>query len=360
MAIVHTKTISEAIDLAKKAKVSSSTEAKVRAFYKEHKSIIDPYLGALTPLGAVAGMHHESHLNPMSTSDPVIMESGLWSLTPGVALRYNIDPFNMEAAIWAGCRMRNERIREILKLYPWLVNADRYDYAKLTMKLPGSFGMGGFKKVMALMGYGKSAPPNETVRRYPYRAMRNWFLNPANWPRVPKIGRMGPNVIAGRVVRSSGVDFMQRVGEIDKVRRGYYKMVGRPAYLPAFNPARFIAIWTPKIRKYFNEVMTQPPAEREKYALYKKYGAGTLAAMAEGNPDAWATLFKKAQAKDLFRTIEDIVTYFDPASSLGIAALVGLLALGGSAGMVGYLSYRHRNRYREGWRRLRARFRRAA
>jgi hypothetical protein len=356
-AFIYAKNVGEAIEWAKKARIKEATETKIRAFYKKNKGIIDPYLGALTPLGVCAGMQHESHYNPTSTSDPVIMESGIWSITPGVALRYNIDPFDVESSIWAGCRMRNERIREILKLYPWLVNADKYDYAKLTMKLPGSFGMGGFKRVMSLMGYGSKAPANEYVQRFPYRAMRNWFLNPANWSRIPKIGRMGPPIIAGRVVRQSGVEFMERVGEVAKVKKGYVKIIGRPAHFPPFNLGRFVAIWTPKVRSYFNKVMAEPPAEREKFALYKKYGAGGLAALASGDPKAWKELvLTKKQASDLYRTIEDFIGHFSPGSTLGLASLVGLLALGGSVGVTAYYSYRERHRFPESWQRLRARF----
>lgn len=356
-AFIYAKNIAEAIEWAKAAQINASSEAKIRAFYSQNKAIVDPYLGALTPLGACSGMAHESNFSATHTSDPVIMESGLWSLTPGVAIRYDIDPFDMESAIWAGCRMRNERIRTILKLYPWLVNSDKYDYAKLTQKLPGSFGMGGFEQVMSLMGYTAKAPANAWVQRFPYRAMRNWFLNSANWSRIPKIGRMSPQIVAGRVVRSSAVDFMERVGEIDKIQRGYYKIIGRPEYLPPFNSSRFITIWTPKIRAYFNDVMAAPPQDRENYTLYKRYGASGLAAMASGDPHAWAEVFKGQRASNLYRTIEDVINYFGhPGTALGFISLVGLLALGGSLGVLGYYSYRDRRRFGAGWQQLRARF----
>lgn len=354
MALIHTKTISEAIELAKQAKVSSSVESKIRSFYTKHKSLIDRYRGALPPLSVVSGLWHESHFDPLHTSDPVIMESGIWSLTPGVALKLNVDPFDMEAGIWAGARLKNERVKKILERYPWLVNADPYDYAKIVYKLSGSLGLGGFYQAMTLMGYGSKAPENSWVRTHPYLAMRNWFLNPANWERIPKIGRMGPNIVAGRIVRSSGVDFMKRTGELAQVRRGYYKLVGRPAHLPPFNPGRFMAIWTPVVADYYADVAATPPQDRDKFGLVRQYGDATVAAMAAGNPEAWQKVFRVKAASGLGRTVEGFVRDFlNPTTSLGLTALVGILALGSAAGVVGYYGFRDRQKFADVYHRWR-------
>lgn len=347
MALIHTETIAEAVALAQQASVSSSVETKIRNFYAKHQAVIERYRGALPPLSVVSGLWHESHFDPTHTSDPVIMESGIWSLTPGVALKFNIDPFNMEAGIWGGARLKNERVKEILESYPWLVLSDTYDYAKLVYKLSGSLGMGGFYKVMKLMGYGPTAPESRWVRTHPYLAMRNWFLSPANWSRIPKIGRMGPNIVAGRIVRNSGVEFMKRTGELRQIRKGYYKLVGRPGHLPPFNPARFIEIWTPRIANYYAEVAATPPQARSKFTLVNKYGEATLAAMAGGNPSAWQEVFRVKMAPGLSRTVEGVVNYlWTGTPRVGLGIVVGLLTLGAAAGTVGYYGFRDRRRFR--------------
>lgn len=254
--------ITEAAEYGDSYQLGSAMRERIHEVYRTYKGWIDRYCGGITPISLASGMSWESRGNPYKfRAGESIKEIGLTSLTEGVARNLDVDPFDPEANIWAGAYLKNDRIRRIVEdeQFAWLVEADPYDWTKLTGKLPGSLGFGGWKAIMLLVF--PSPPPPGSVRRiYPYDYMRAEIL--AHPGAVPKLGNMWPTLVACRIFRHSGVDFLEDVGQLH--RPGAYRLIPRPRSLPRWNAEKF------------REVVRTPPSKRpSRFPEYDRYpGAG--------------------------------------------------------------------------------------
>ena len=268
---------------------------KVLALYRVYQTWIERYRGALTGISIAQGILHESGGNPLSTSSPSLKESGLWSIVAGVMQNLNIDPFDPEANIWAGAWLRNDRLRQIVEdpEFSWLRDADPYDWTVITGKMPGSLGFPGWKVMMRKIF--PSPPPKGSGQRvHPYQYIRTWVLSRPG--QVPKLGEMGPGIVACRMLRDIDTPQLASLGAL--YAPGQYMLVPRPAHLPLYNETKFRKVWgTPKLLRpaLFPEYLRTP-------------------GLPEGRPQ---------------------VTSF--------AAVLAALVLGTTVGYVGYIGYRERD-----------------
>lgn len=232
--------IQAAAEYGDRYKIGADARARILDIYETYRGWIDRYRGGVSPLGAASGMSWESRGDPLKfTPGKAIKEIGLWSITEGVAKNLDIDPFDPEANIWAGAHLRNDRVRQIMQdtRFNWLRDADAYDWTKLVWKLPGSLGLGGWR-ILMLKAFPTPPPVGRDQRRYPYDALRDWMLDHPG--QVPKLGGMWPTLVACRVFRHHGVDFLRDVGQLSLP--GYYKVIPRPSRLPRWNEAKFDAV----------------------------------------------------------------------------------------------------------------------
>lgn len=330
--LIDAKTIPEALEIAKKmsGKIGDKETDKIKDLYAKYKTFIDKYRGALPPLSVAQGLMHESVGDPEHTSDPLIGESGLWSILPGQAMGSNFDPFDPESNIWAGGRLRNERVKEILSKWPWLAQSDPRDYTTITQKMPGSLGQGGFKQIMKLIF---PKPPTGDRLKYPYKYMQAWVTNSANWPRIPTLGRQKPPLVAGRIYRDIAGEWLEEVGQL--AVPGEYKLIPRPEHLPPFNPTRWAQIWGKKVAAMAKS------SDKLYQGWYKqlvaKLGAGTVASMAGGQVASWKTYLGKIKKGKLASSAEAVMEAATSPFGLGTVAALAVLA---GAGVV--LWRRHR------------------
>lgn len=233
------ETIQEGIDIARRYKVTAKSKMRALTTYHKYKAWIDQYRGGVPPVSIASGILHESGDNPLSTSDVRLKETGLWSLLPGFCQTHSIDPFDPEANIWGGARLRNERIKRAINDFPWIIDADPYDYTKLVIKFPGSVGYGGWRIIMRTVF--PQAPTGQT-RRHPFAYMKNWILTNPNRARRLKVGRMSVPLIVCRTFRCHATDLLRDIGQLAKP--GEYRIIPRPAHLPAWNTSKFNRIWS--------------------------------------------------------------------------------------------------------------------
>lgn len=237
---INAKTVEEGIRIASEFEWGEKAIDSVLDVYKKYGGWIERYRGSVPAIYVAFGIRHESHGNPLHTSDPVIKESGLWSLLPGFCEKHNIDPFDPEANIWGACYLRNSRIKMIMDdpAYNWLADADPYDWTQLAILLHGGIGFGGWKAVMDLV-FPTPPPLGSYERTYPYEYMRQWME--ANASSVPKLGRMRPGIVVCRVMREANIEFLASLGQV--AVPGQYTVIPRPGHLPPWRPALFNAIW---------------------------------------------------------------------------------------------------------------------
>jgi len=343
--LIDAKTIPEALALAKKmsGKIGANEEKKIRALYEKYKVFIDKYRGALPPLSVAQGLMHESVGDPEHTSDPIIGESGLWSILPGQALGNDFDPFDPEANIWAGGRLRNERIKEILDKWPWLKDSDPRDYTTITQKMPGSLGLGGFKTMMRVIF--PSEPTGER-RKYPYRYMQSWVANSANWGKIPTLGRQKPPLVAGRIYRDIAGEWLESIGQL--AVPGQYALIPRPSHLPKFNPERWAKLWGKKVAAMAKSSDKLYQGWYKK--LVEKLGADKVKAMAGGTAGSWGDYLNKVKKGALSVSAEEAIDAIGEAvtSPFAIAGLsLGTVAILGAVGVGGVYLW-HRSRARRG------------
>lgn len=230
--------------------------AKIVEVVERYRPWVETYRGGNPELSVGSGIMHESRGDPTSTSDPHIGESGLMSVTTGLSRKWDVDPFDPEANIWAGNRLKNERVRRILDdpEFSWLADAEPFDWTKLAWKLPGSLGFGGWKVIMRRVF---PRPPTGEARRKPYEHMVDAVRRAPG--KVPTIGRMNPGIVACRIVRQSGTMYLEEHGSL--VTPDQVEVIARPDHLPRFDEAKYARVWgTPKRRRHdrFPEYLRVP------------------------------------------------------------------------------------------------------
>lgn len=229
-------TVAEALEIAGSFQAKDWWIERVLKVYDTFGPWIDEYAGAIPPLGAAAGIAHESKGDPLGTGDPDLGEAGLWSITTGVAENLDIDPLHPEAAIWAGAHLRNLRVKSILDnpFYVWLQDSAPFDWTKICWKLPGSLGMGGWKQLVGGI-FGKGPIVGSERRRYPYAYMRDWMKTHGHT--VEQMGKMtGPTIVC-RAFRDHDVKWLESVDALHDP--GAYEVIPRPEHLPHWDPKKF-------------------------------------------------------------------------------------------------------------------------
>jgi hypothetical protein len=248
-----------------RAGLSSKEQVQISGILDRYGRWINQYGGGIPAPSIAQGIAHESNGNPVSTSDKTIRESGLWSVTKGVAEELDIDPFDPEANIWAGARLRNDRVRRMMENdgYGWLSQATAYDWTKLAYKLPGSLGYGGWKILMKKV-FPSEPQPGSSKAQQPYQYMLNWIYEHPG--KVPGVGRIPPGSVACRAVRHAGVDYLSRRGALS--RPGHYRVLTRPAHFPRYSAKKFNAVWA--------TAKSKRPAKFPEYMRESGGGGGLL------------------------------------------------------------------------------------
>ena len=252
---IRAATVAEGIKFGLEAKVSIRGEKRILEIFDRYKQWILDYHGAMPALNIAAGINHESHGDPLSTSDKKIQECGLWSILGSSAENQDLDPFDPEVNIWMGARLRNQRVARILNddRYNWLMDAEPYDYTKIMWTLPGSLGMGGWRRVMGWV-FKRFPAVGSTDRIRPYHSMRLWFRRnvrqlQAKMDAGERIGRMTIACVACRVVRTSTVDWLKEKGSLSYPVG--INVVEAPYDFPEFDEDVYRAIWrTPKSKRH--------------------------------------------------------------------------------------------------------------
>jgi len=274
-ACIRAATVAEGIEWGAKAEVGVKGEEKILEIYERYKPWIAKYRGGMPALNVAAGIAHESGGDPTSTSDKRIQESGLWSILGSNAEADDLDPFDPEANIIMGARLRNKRVKKILsdERYFWLSDDDMdpWEYTKLVWTLPGSLGMGGWRRVMGWAGLDRTPRLGSYKRRHPYLHLRRWVkkneeLLQAKMDAGERIGRMTMACVACRVVRTSTTCWLKKNNSL--ATPGAIRVPKIPEGLPEFDPDKFAKVWaTPKGKRHglFPEYLRIP--EIDTYAV---------------------------------------------------------------------------------------------
>lgn len=259
-ACIHATTVAEGIKFGLQKSVGKKDENRIFEILARYGPWIRQYRGGMPALNVAAGINHESHGDPTSTSSKRIQESGLWSILGPNAEAEDLDPFDPECNILMGARLRNKRVKKIItdERYFWLGDHDMdpYEYTKLLWTLPGSLGMGGWRK-MVDWAFRRRVPKVGTFQReHPYEFMRRKIQKPF-WVKKfqekmdadERIGRMTMACVACRIVRTATVDWLKENNGLAKP--GSTRVAKIPEGLAEFDPDKYAAVWaTPKKERH--------------------------------------------------------------------------------------------------------------
>jgi hypothetical protein len=255
-ACIHAKTVAQGIEFGLQKQIGVKDEKRIFEIYERYKPWIDKYRGGMPALNVAAGINHESRGDPLSTSSARIQECGLWSVLGPNAEAEDLDPFDPEANILMGARLRNKRVKKLVgdPRYEWLATINPYEYTKLLWTLPGSLGMGGWREVMGWMFYGKTPKAGSFKRAHPYEYMVRWVRRNVDKLQAQadsgyKIGKMGLPCVACRIVRTSTVDWLSDNNSLSTP--GTTRVAKIPDGLPEYSPTMYAKIWaTPKKERH--------------------------------------------------------------------------------------------------------------
>lgn len=278
-ACIHAATVAEGIAFGMKKEIGVKDEARILEIFERYKPWIERYRGGMPALNVAAGINHESHGDPTSTSSPKIEESGLWSILGPNAENEDLDPFDPECNILMGARLRNKRVKKIESdpRYSWLASPeiDPYEYTKLLWTLPGSLGMGGWRKAMGWAFGGKVPKAGTFKREHPYLFLVRWVKRnqgklQAKQDAGEHLGKKKTSMTlacaACRIVRTSTVDWLKKHDSL--ATPGTTRVAQIPPGLPEWDEKRYDAVWaTPKKKRHerFPEYLRVP--EIQTYAV---------------------------------------------------------------------------------------------
>jgi len=244
---------------------SEKRVAQIHDVYGVYGAWIDMYRGAIPPLSVASGIEWESDGNPVKFKQSTdITETGLMSITEGVARDLNIDPFDPEANIWAGCHLRNDRARRVMQetRYSWLGGSHPYDWTKLVAKFTGSVGWGGWNLIMDTV-FPSPPTPGSAMAIRPYLYMLDWLKTTAPMALKCKLGAMNPGCVALRLQRHWGTDWLERIGSLHVP--GAFVVIPRPTHLPKWSESKW------------KKVIATPASKRlEKFPEYGRTPSGMV------------------------------------------------------------------------------------